>query len=382
MVRAEKMKLLVFAHKPPPHHGQSYMVQAMLEALKGSPIRAFHVDARLSNDFEDVGRMRWGKLFLVLKYCLQAIWLRFRHGVDNFCYLPAGAHRVPLYRDWMVMLLCRPSFRRIIYHWHSAGLGEWLETKAKPWEKWLSAQLIFAPDLSIVLGNYNRRDAEVVRSKNVAVVPNGIPDPRPDLEQDILPVRVAQAEKRQSGESYTFQVLYLALCYRRKGLFDLLEAIALANDQLRGTPVRMKLVVAGKFFFAEERKEFDERIAQSDLVNWVEYKGFAAGEEKRALMRTSDCFCFPTYYEAENFPLVLIEAMAYGLPVVTTPWRGMPEFLPAGYEHIVDPEAPEQLARALVSLLGEGYDPRLRAHFLEHYTDRVFTGKIRAALLN
>jgi glycosyltransferase involved in cell wall biosynthesis len=376
------MKLLVFAHKPPPHHGQSYMVQLMLEALKGSPIRAFHVDARLSNDFVDIGRMRLGKVFWLVKYSLHAIWLGLRHGVDNFYYVPASGNRGPLYRDWIVMLFCRPFFRRIIYHWHSAGLGEWLATKAKPWEKWLSARLIYAPDLSIVLGNYNRRDAEAVGSKKTAIVPNGIPDPRPDFEKDILPVRMAQADKRQSDESYTFQVLYLGLCYRPKGLFDLLEAIAIANEKLRGTPVRMKVVIAGTFFVESERKEFDERIAQADLVNWVEYKGFAAGEEKRALLRTSDCFCFPTYYEAENFPLVLIESMAYGLPIVITNWRGMAEFLPPGYEHIVDPQAPDQLAKALVSLLGEGYDPRLRAHFLEHYIDQVFTGKIRAALLN
>lgn len=376
------MKLLVFAHKPPPHHGQSYMVQLMLEALKGSPIRVFHVDARLSNDFEDIGRMRWGKMFWILKYCFQAIWLRLTKGVDNFYYVPASGNRAPLYRDWIVMLLCRPFFRRIIYHWHSAGLGEWLATKAKPWEKWLTARLIYTPDLSIVLGNYNRRDAEAVGSKKVAIVPNGIPDPRPDFEKDILPVRMAQADKRQSDESYTFQVLYLGLCYRPKGLFDLLEAIAIANEKLRGTPVRMKLVVAGTFFIDAERREFDQRIAQPDLVNWVEYKGFAAGEEKRALLRTSDCFCFPTYYEAESFGLVVIEAMAHGLPLVVTNWRSVPEVLPRGYEHVVDPQAPEQLAKALVSLLGEGYDPRLRAHFLEHYTDQVFTGKIRAALLN
>jgi len=376
------MKLLVFAHKPPPHHGQSYMVQLLLEALKGSPIRAFHVDARLSNDFEDIGRMRWGKIFWALKYCFQAIWLRLRHGIDNFYYVPASGNRAPLYRDWIVMLLCRPFFRRMIYHWHSAGLGEWLQTKAKRWEKWLSARLINAPDLSIVLGNYNRRDAEAVGSKNVAVVPNGIPDPRPDFEKDVLPVRVAQADKRQSGESYNFQVLYLGLCYRQKGLFDLLEAIAMANEKLRGTPVRIKLIVAGTFFVAAEREEFDERIVQPDLVNWVEYKGFVSGEEKRGLLRTSDCLCFPTYYEAESFGLVVIEAMAYGLPVVVTNWRGVPEVLPEGYEHTVEPQAPDQLARALVSLLGEGYDPRLRAHFLEHYTDQVFTGKIRAALLN
>jgi glycosyltransferase involved in cell wall biosynthesis len=376
------MKLLVFAHKPPPHHGQSYMVQLLLDGLKGSAIRLFHVNARLSNDLEDIGRVRWAKGFFLLAYCLQAIWLRLTRGVDHFYYVPASGNRAPLYRDWLVMLLCRPFFKRLIYHWHSAGLGEWLEKKAKPWERWLSVRLINGPDLSIVLGNHNRRDAEAVASRSVAVVPNGIPDPRPDFEKDILPVRLAQAEKRSSGERYAFQVLYLGLCYRPKGLFDLMEAISIANEKLKGTPVHMRLVIAGTFYVEAERAQFQERLNDADMINWVEYKGFVSGEEKRALLRTSDCLCFPTYYEAESFGLVVLEAMAYGLPVVVTNWRSVPEVVPPGYEHIVEPRSPEQLARSLVALLGEGYDPRLRTHFLENYTDQMFIAKIRTALLN
>jgi glycosyltransferase involved in cell wall biosynthesis len=376
------MKLLVFAHKPPPHHGQSYMVQLLLDGVKDSGIRAFHVNARFSDDVEDIGRMRWTKVFLLFKYCFEAIWLRIIRRVNYFYYVPASGNRAPLYRDWLVMLLCRPFFKRIIYHWHSAGLGEWLEGHARPWERWISKRLIYGPDLSIVLGHYNRRDAVALASRNVAVVPNGIPDPRPDYDNDVLPIRLAQAAKRRSGEPYTFQVLYLGVCRRLKGLFDLLEAIAIANEKLRGTPVRMKLLVAGTFYLEAERAEFDQRIGQPDLVNWVEYKGFVSGDEKRGLLRNGDCLCFPTYYEAESFGLVVIEAMAYGLPVVITNWRSVPEVVPEGYDHVVEPRAPQQLAKSLIGLLGEGYDPRLREHFLTHYNEHLFVAKIRAALMN
>jgi glycosyltransferase involved in cell wall biosynthesis len=376
------MKLLVFAHKPPPHHGQSYMVQLLLDGLKGSAIQLFHVDARLSSGLEDIGRVRFTKLFLLLKYCLQAIALRLRHGIENFYYIPANGSRTPLYRDWLVMALCRPFFRRTIFHWQAAGLGEWLAQSARPWERWVTKRLLGGPNLSIVLGDYNRRDAEALESRNVAVIHNAIADPRPDFEKDILPVRLAQAEKRRSEEAYTFQVLFLGLCCRSKGLFDLLEAVAIANDKLRGTPVRIKLAVGGTFYSKAERAEFEKRVNQTDLINWVEYKGFVTGDDKRALLRTSDCLCFPTYYEAESFGLVLIEAMAYGLPVVITNWRNLPELVPPDYEHVVEPRSPAQLARALMGLLGEGYDSRLRAHFLEHYTDELFIAKIRTALLN
>ena len=47
------------------------------------------------------------------------------------------------------------------------------------------------------------------------------------------------------------------------------------------------------------------------------------GEEKERLFRESDIFVFPTYYDIECFPLVLLEAMQYGLPCVNTDEGGI-----------------------------------------------------------
>lgn len=353
------------------------MVQLLVDGLKGSGIQVFQVDARSSDE-----ALQWTHVFTAFKRCLQAIWLRLTRGVDHFYYVLSSESRPRLYLDWLVMLLCRPFFKRVIIHWYAGGLGEWLEKKAKPWERWVSARLIGGPDLSVIPGNYGRRDADAVASRSVALVPNGMPDPRPQFEKDVLPIRLTQAEKRRSGESYTYHVLYLGVCSRSKGVFDLVDAIAIANEKLKGTPVRMKLVVAGGFHTDDEHEEFGKRISQPDLINWVEYKGIVASDERRGFLRTCDCLCFPTHDEAESFATVVIEAMAYGLPVLITNWRGIPEVLPAGYEHVVEPQAPAELATAMVSLLGEGYDPRLREHFLQHHTAESFIGKIRAALLN
>ena len=65
------MKLLVFAHVPPPLHGQSQMVQYLVEGLRADPslgIEVIHVDARLSEGLEDVGTARGGKLPRLLRF--------------------------------------------------------------------------------------------------------------------------------------------------------------------------------------------------------------------------------------------------------------------------------------------------------------------------
>src|SRR6185312_13962053 len=136
------MKLLVFAHTPPPHHGQSYMVQLMLNGFGGDHrkpavataaagplgLTCYHVNAQVSKELADIGDFRLGKLFLLLGYCLQAIWCRFRYGVTTLYYVPAPGKPSALYRDWLVMFLCRPFYKTVILHWHAAGLAHWLET--------------------------------------------------------------------------------------------------------------------------------------------------------------------------------------------------------------------------------------------------------------
>src|SRR5205809_1108807 len=105
------MKLLLFANVPPPHHGQSFMVQLLLNGFgddarrpkmsrtepgQSSAIQCFHVDARYSEQVEAIGQVRWKKIFLLFKYCAHAFYLRWRFGVRYFFYIPAPGLRSAL----------------------------------------------------------------------------------------------------------------------------------------------------------------------------------------------------------------------------------------------------------------------------------------------
>ncbi|MDW8310263.1 MAG: glycosyltransferase, partial [Verrucomicrobiales bacterium] len=347
------MKLLVFAHKPPPHHGQSYMVQLMLEgfggdrrgsqrlqptASNGHGIECYHVNARLSKQLEDIGEFRPGKLLLLLRYCLEAIWCRFRYDVPNLYYIPGPGKKSALYRDWLVMALCRPFFQRVILHWHAAGLAKWLETAVQINTRAVTWRFLKHADLSIVLSNYNLADANKLFPRRVRVVNNGIPDPCPDFAANVLPVRrqrfAARAAALAGGtsapnpnapESATVRVLYVAHCTREKGFFDAIRAVVLANRTLaeRRSPLRMKLIAAGTFVTPSERVEFEQLLRDTEAAGAVEYLGFVSGAEKDRAFREADLFCFPTYYLGENQPVNLIEAMAFGLTVVKTLCRYM-----------------------------------------------------------
>lgn len=410
------MKLLVFAHTPPPHHGQSYMVQLMLAGFGGDArrrraaaphplgIECYHVNARFSRGLVDVGEFQGIKLIRILWFCGQALWLRFRYGVKNFYYVPAPGKRMALYRDWLVMFLCRPFFDRIILHWHAAGLAKWLETETTIYHRLITWRTFRPVNLSLVLSRYNFADAQKFLSHQITVVNNGIPDPCPGFLETLLPTRRARAAARCklyvggqpeasgiafAGENpHIVKVLFLAHCMKEKGLFDALEAVVLANEKLASSqsPLRFCLKVAGEFVSAAERAAFDARlnvIKPADAGQpAVTYLGFVTGTEKHRAFAESDLFCFPTYYSAESFGLVVVEAMAFGLPVVATRWRSIPELLPEDYPGLVDIQSPHQLADALIRLAvhPDDFCQRLRAEFQRRFALKQHLASLAAAL--
>ena len=402
------MKLLVFAHVPPPHHGQSYMVKLMLDGFGGDvrereakdpppEIECYHINARFSDTLEDIGTFRLGKFLLLLRYCLSAIRCRFRYGIDAFYYVPAPGKRAALLRDWVVMLLCRPFFKHFVHHWHAVGVGDWLQTEGSWLERKLTHLLLGKPSLGLALAIPSMRDALWFRSRHVELVPNGIPDPCPEFDRNVLPRRKARLAARkallqatpQDPTAHTgedpriFKVLFLANLLRDKGTFDTLEAVAIANARLRqeGSPLHLQLTVAGAFPEGGEERDFTARIGALDLQDTVTCVGFVSGEAKHRLLRENDCLCFPTYYHAESFGLVVVEAMAAGMAVVTSRWRALPDLLPPDYPGIVPPRQPADIATALIASITEDATA-LRARFLAMFTESAHLKRLRNALLS
>ena len=378
------MKLLVFAHVPPPLHGQSQMVQYLVEGFRADPsfgIEVVHVDARLSDDLGDVGSARGGKLPKLLRYCVQAIRLRLRHGVTTLYYVPTPPKRNPLYLDWIALALLRPWFRHVVFHWHGVGLGGWLETEARPWERWISRRLLGGVALSVVLSRFSQADAEKLAPKRIAVVGNGVADPCPDFATALAPQRAERFARRQA-EGGEVCVLFMALCARDKGVFDAVEAVALANglSAKDPKPLRFRLTVVGTFPTPELEREFRELCRDPRVAGCVEHAGFLTGDAKAQALRAADVFLFPTYYATEGQPLGVAEAMAHGLPVVTTRWRAIPEMLPADAPGLVEPRQPAQAAAALLAVARTEDGRRYRAEFERKFSLAAHLRALAAAL--
>lgn len=405
------MKLLVFAHTPPPHHGQSYMVQLMLEGLGGdrrkqdrrSPpkpgaergIECYHVNSRVSKRLEDIGDFQPWKFVLLLYHCAQAIWCRFRYGIENLYYVPAPGKKSALYRDWVVMFICRPFFKRLILHWHASGLGKWLEQIVQIRYRELTYRFAKQADLSIVLSTYGRADAEKLYPLRVAIVGNGLPDPCPEFVREVLPRRRARLEARRTilagrtpppatleaagTDPQVFKVLFMGHCTGEKGLLDAVKGTVLAGQTLAvaKSPISLKLAVAGRFMRREEEKEF-RRLCSGQGGDIVEYVGFLAGPKKREWLINADCFCFPSHIE--SFGLVLAEAMAFGLPIVTARAGAVPEVMSPSYAGLVDVRSPSQISDALLRTIEDDSFETLRQRFEKHFVLEQYLERLAVAL--
>jgi glycosyltransferase involved in cell wall biosynthesis len=403
------MKLVVFAHTPPPHHGQSYMVQLLLEGLggdlrkrgarvggRGFGIDCYHVNARVSKDLEDVGGVRFSKLFLLFWHCGQAIWCRFRYRAATLYYVPAPGKKASLYRDWLVMGLCRPFFKKVVFHWHASSLAKWLEITANGRTRGFTYRFLGDADLSIVLSQYNRYNAEKLWPRRIEVVANGIPDPCPEFETQVLPrrqARIAARRKILAGETLTaseekdagadrgtIRVLFLAHCTREKGLFDAVQAVLKANGQLKtqGSPLSFRLIIAGSFPDPAEKKEYEAMLEAAPGSKAIQHVGFVQAAQKSQALLESDLLCFPSHWE--NQPVSVIEALAFGLPTVITRLPSVQEMMPENYPGVAAVAHPDELTAALVRLITYDRFETLREHFLAHFALRNFCANLSSVL--
>lgn len=185
----------------------------------------------------------------------------------------------------------------------------------KSWKKRLAMQLYQGKDIASAAIFIATSDMEYENLRQlgirqpIAVIPNGVQlDITPPVEDFVLnPDR----EK---------VVLFLSRIHPKKGLLELIEAWAICK------PVGWRLKIAGP----DEGGYLDlvqKIIIQYGLGAKVDYVGEVDGEVKGALYQSADLFVLPTY--SENFGLVVAEALAHGIPVITTkgaPWSDLVTF--------------------------------------------------------
>lgn len=184
-----------------------------------------------------------------------------------------------------------------------------------------------ADHLFALSGRDERKLNEWFPGQSLSVLPNGV-DPNESVGNKMAATDIGGSEKPL--------LLFVGRIMASKGIDDLLEAFECLNHDCR-------LILVGPM----RDEHFREKITK--LGEDVEYKGYIDQTTLDELYRMADLFVFPT--RSDVFPLVTLEAMAAGTPVVSTTVGGLPEQVPKTVGKLAPPKQPQEFAEAVDELL-------------------------------
>jgi UDP-glucose:(heptosyl)LPS alpha-1,3-glucosyltransferase len=243
-------------------------------------------------------------------------------------------------------------------HLYRAGDGvhaTWLELRARtqsrlaalftrwhPWHRYVlkaEARMFRHPDLRAVICNSVMVKDDIigrfgVTPEKLHVIHNGV-----DLTYFHPDLRVEHRERIRSELGIPAQakvVLFVGSGFERKGLFPLLRALTSLES--------VHLLVVGKDRKLGRAQQLAVTLGMSDRIHFL-----GARTDVRPFYGAADVFALPTLYDP--FPNAVLEALACGLPVLTTPGSGAAELVDDHCARVVDALDSDWQCRALAELL-------------------------------
>jgi glycosyltransferase involved in cell wall biosynthesis len=239
------------------------------------------------------------------------------------------SHRFSFYRASYYVLFAAYVWRRpVIVHVHGSSFDEFVETDSRP-VRWLQVMVFRAADRVIVLSSYWRDTlTPLVDEERLSIVPNAVDT---------------------SGYTPSFtadppHVVFVSSLSERKGVSELVDAL----DALGDRDVEFSATIAGKGPEAPLVRGLAERHDN------VAYRGYVSEAAKRELLCEGSIFVLPTH--AEGLPIALLEGMAGGNAVVSTPVGSIPEVISEENGVLIEPGDDAALTAALATLLSSPSD--------------------------
>lgn len=323
----KKPRILFVMHMPPPIHGAAVMgAQIRQSRVIQTAFDCRFLNLSTSASLEDIGKGRFRKLFSILRILMRE-WMELVSWNPDLVYVTPTSTLPALWKDFSVVRLARMRGRRVILHFHNKGVasraGQWLDDRVY--------RSLFKQASVILLSGALKEDvSEYVSEDRIFICPNG-------LDVPVSPRMVTGGVPR---------VLFLSNLLPDKGVVDLLDACRLLMDQ----HIPFECLFVGAPTKELQEKDFRRMVQERSLERTVTYIGPKYGEEKQRMLYQSDLFVHPT--REDCFPLVILEAMASGLPVVSTQEGGIVDEVEDGVTGLLCRKAdPVSLADALDRLL-------------------------------
>lgn len=250
----------------------------------------------------------------ILRYKPYIVYMTTSNGFEGLC------------RDILFIIPAKLLGTKIVCHHHSRYFD-----RDGILRKMLISFVFRKVDVFLVLGKrIEQRLRESLPTQNFEILYNGI-DPIP------------QMKLKKSGER--FRVLFIGSLRESKGIFDLLESAAIVLEKTE----HIDFWIAGEWESHSEQNQALSLIRQKQIESHVKFLGLITGDEKNKFFNQGDVYVHPTHHDAH--PIVILEAMSIGLPVISTDIGSIPETVVNGENGFIIPKGkPHEIAEKILML--------------------------------
>ncbi|MEX2485548.1 MAG: glycosyltransferase family 4 protein [Brumimicrobium sp.] len=166
-------------------------------------------------------------------------------------------------------------------------------------------------------------------------------------------------DKKSTGKT----ILFLARIEKAKGILIALESFNKIKDKIPDA----ELIVAGSGSALDEAKRYVEK----ENLTGVEFSGYVRGNDLKKTFKSSDVYLLPTY--GEGMPTSVLEAMAFGLPVISRPVGGMVDFFENGkMGYLIDSYNQGDFAEKVIEILSDEEKLRKMGRYNYEYAKEHF----------
>jgi len=306
-------------------------IATMIQTILTSPVaEQFEIEHIASVVDGTKGQKLWAVTNALGRYLMRLVTRRV-----SLVYIHVGGDK-SVYRKSAFILLGKLFGRRLLLHCHGGNMARYYHSRSALGRWYLRFVLRMGDRVLVVSGAMQEGLQRFLPGADVHVLPNAVNVP---ALSEVSPPSTAREPVR---------VLYLGHFLRLKGIYDLVEAI----PRIKAGASDTKFLLCG----LHEVKQVRDLCQRTGVMPWVEHLGPVPFEERWAVLRRADIFVLPSY--EEGLPVTVLEAMAVGLPIVTTPVGGIPKVIQDGVNgFLIQPGDIEGLAACVLRL---AKDPALR----------------------
>lgn len=336
MNSTQKFSVLILGKLPPPYMGPAIATRIILDSSLKNHFNLLHINTQANTDLTGIGRWSFSKLFRNFKiyFNILSVCLKKRPAL---VLIPISQSTSGFLKDSMFILISRMTGTKVLIHLRGSNFKTWLEKSSFPVRRYVRSVLSLTSGV-IVLGIKLRHLFEdFYPEEKIHVVPNG--------GNYCLPKRIRSDEN-------IFEIVYLANLQPSKGIEDVIQATKLLKER---TSKKFHLTVVGAWRNEQTRETISEWIKNYDLPVTILTPEMAGNKFQHLV--NADAFVF-TPREPEGHPWVIVEAMACGLPVISTDQGAITEsVIDSQNGFIVSTSSPNQIFDKLILLMN---DPELR----------------------